>query len=340
MQTNKNIALAVENGLLLEAVFDAISQLLTSEERKRIHLVNDAPQDLELPDSFDPDWHTPKLSEFDFTSAAVLILADKQAYWQEGVEKALASGCHVIDLTREWITDPRSLVLDTGALNEIQLPSSSGALIVLPSFNVLQLLAVLRPIEAVMPIESVQVAMLQPVAHYGQEGVETLARETAQILNARGQSNDLFPTQMSFNVLPASGELNTLGMTKAEADVEHWLPQLLFKPQLMVESQDIQTAVFFGCCHALTVRVDDYCDQARLTEVLGASTQLKLYESPWYEPNAVQAGEANGGISVGRMRMSRRRDDTFQLWTVGDSVVKTSTFEAIRLVQILINFVF
>jgi aspartate-semialdehyde dehydrogenase len=127
------------------------------------------------------------------------------------------------------------------------------ALITSPCAGAVALAVALAPLKGLLDIERVQVNSLA-VSAQGREAVSELARQTAELLNARPLEPRFFDRQVAFNLLPQVGAPDEQGHTAVERRLVSELRVLLGLPQLKISVSCIQVPVFFGDSFSVAVQ--------------------------------------------------------------------------------------
>ncbi|HCU88478.1 MAG TPA: aspartate-semialdehyde dehydrogenase, partial [Gammaproteobacteria bacterium] len=80
--------------------------------------------------------------------------------------------------------------------------------------STIQMLLALKPIDDAVGVDRVNVATYQAVSGTGKRAMEELAKQTADLLNARPIATDVYPKQIAFNCLPQIDAFQENGYTK------------------------------------------------------------------------------------------------------------------------------
>ena len=274
-----------------------------------------------------------EVDSFDFTQVKLVFFAASPAVSRSFAPKAQAAGCAVIDLS--------------GALDGAQavVPEANGervadlalpALITSPSSGAVALAVALAPLKALLDIERVQVNACLAVSSQGREAVSELARQTAELLNARPLEPRFFDRQVAFNVLPQVGAPDDQGHTAVERRLVTELRQLLGMPQLKISVTCIQVPVFFGDSFSVAVQSRRPVDLGAVNAALEAADGLELVEPGDY-PTPVGDAVGQDVVYVGRVRRGVDEDEQLNLWLTTDNVRKGAALNAVQVAQLLIK---
>lgn len=275
---------------------------------------------------------------FDYSQVDLAFFCGGPGYSEAHAPQAAAAGCSVIDCSGRFAGQP-DVPLVLAEFNAEALSGlGRGALIALPTPAVAQLLAVLGPIREEAGLAAVSVSTYHAVSADGRAGVEELATQTAQLLNARPAKGRVYPKQIAFNCLPQVGELDEHGDSREERLLVEQSRRLLDLPQLPISATAVQVPVFFG--HGLAVHLQterDFQLQA-VRERLAAAPGLKLLGSgaaDW--PTAVTDAANHDHVFVGRLREDRAQVRGLNFWVVADNVRKGTALNSIQIAEQLVR---
>ena len=143
-----------------------------------------------------------EVERFDFTQVQLAFFAAGPEVSRRLADKALAAQCSVIDLSGGLEQAPVVVPEVNGArLAQVARP----ALVASPSTATISLAVALAPLRALLDIERIQLTACLAVSAQGREAVTELARQTAELLNARPLEPRFFDRQMAFNLLAQVG---------------------------------------------------------------------------------------------------------------------------------------
>lgn len=180
-------------------------------------------------------------------------------------------------------------------------------------------------------IQAVDLAIAQPVSVWGRPGVETLAAETARLLNGQQPESSPFGQQMAFNVL--SRQVNSV------AALEHALATLLNSTgsSVAVSASEMVAPVFYGHTAMLRVSCHDRVDVSLLKQQLADSDKFRLFplgDTVEASPVNLQGSDT---IDISALSSDRQNETAFRCTVVGDNLRNGSVINIIELLKILIK---
>ncbi|TLX65263.1 aspartate-semialdehyde dehydrogenase [Stutzerimonas nosocomialis] len=274
-------------------------------------------------------------AQFDFGQVGLVFFAGDAAQLDRYVEPARLAGCAVIDVTsgKSATALPRIVPeLNARRLASLDKPVCVGS----PAPEATALAVVLAPLLDLLSFERITVTACVPVSSRGRRGVNELARQTAELLNARPLEPRLFGQQVAFNLLGADDTPEADGHTLLEKRLANELKQLLDMPLLPIAVSCILAPVFFGSSLSVSLRSTDEIDLDAVARALGQAPGLEL-ASDDEQPSVVGDAIGQDVVHVGRVRHGLDDRREVNLWIVSDNVRKGAALNAVQTGELLIK---
>ncbi|MFJ4343983.1 aspartate-semialdehyde dehydrogenase [Pseudomonas sp. NPDC089401] len=274
-----------------------------------------------------------EVDSFDFAQVKLAFFAASPAVSRSFASKAEQAGCSIIDLSG-GLDDALPVVPEANAdsLAGIKLPARLAS----PSSAAVAVAVALAPLQGLLDIERVQVMAALAVSAQGREAVNELARQTAELLNARPLEPRFFDRQVAFNLLAQVGAADEQGHTAVERRLVRELPVLLGQPELKISVSCVQVPVFFGDSFSVAVQSRRPVDLAQVNQRLNQAESIDLVENDDY-PTPVGDAVGQDVVYVGRVRHGIDEDQQLNLWLTTDNVRKGAALNAVQLAQLLIK---
>lgn len=132
--------------------------------------------------------------------------------------------------------------------------------------SVFLILKIITAVKRSASVDALQAAVLQPASSKGKAGVDELAKQTVDLLNARSLEPVLFKTQQAFNVIAQTD------------DYEQQLLAIVGDETSAVQIQTIDVPVFHGMTIVLTMQCDAMLSKALLLNDLQSITGIQLIQ--------------------------------------------------------------
>jgi aspartate-semialdehyde dehydrogenase len=276
------------------------------------------------------------VAKFDFSQAQIAFFCASDLVSREYAPKAAAANCIVIDRTNEFrLEDDVPLVVPEVNAAAIANYRDSG-IIAMPSCMAIQLAMVLKPLHDVAGVERVNVVTFQAVSGAGQSGVEELAKQTANLLNAQPVKPKLFSKQIAFNVIPQIGNFETNGYTAEEMKIVTEVRKLFGGDIQAINPTTVRVPVFFGHSAAVHIETKTKLTAEAARTLLQRAPGLKVGEQNG-DPTPISDAVGKDKVCVGRIREDLSHSKGLDLWITVDNVRKGAALNGIQIAEILLK---
>ncbi|WP_110972195.1 aspartate-semialdehyde dehydrogenase [Pseudomonas huaxiensis] len=278
---------------------------------------------------------TRDVDDFDFSKVRLAFFAAGPAVTLSFAPRAQAAGCAVIDLTGALPADQAPAIVPEAnpqVLDNLKAPLQLHS----PSSAAVALAVVLAPLKNLISLERVHVTACQAISAQGREAVSELARQTAELLNARPLEPRFFDRQVAFNLLPQVGASDEQGHGLLERRLVRELRELLDLPLLSISVTCIQVPVFFGDSYTVTLNTREAVDLPAVNRALEAAESIELVEAGDY-PTPVGDAVGQDVVYVGRVRSGIDEAQQLNLWLTTDNVRKGAGLNAVQVAELLIK---
>ncbi len=275
------------------------------------------------------------VAQFDFNQAGLVFFTGDAGQLDRYVDAARGAGCAVIDVTSGKSTTTLPCIvpeLNAERLASLGKPACVGS----PAPETTALAVVLAAVLDLLNLERISVTACVPVSSRGRRGVNELARQTAELLNARPLEPKLFGQQVAFNLLGADDMPEADGHTLLEKRLANELKQLLDKPLLPIAVSCILAPVFYGSSLSVSLRSTNEIDLEAVSRALGQAPGLEL-ASAGELPSVVGDAIGQDVVHVGRVRHGLDDRREVNLWIVSDNVRKGAALNAVQTGELLIK---
>ncbi|MGH8438383.1 MAG: aspartate-semialdehyde dehydrogenase [Pseudomonas sp.] len=275
-----------------------------------------------------------EVDSFDFSKVKLAFFAAGPAVTRSFAPRAQAAGCAVIDLSGGLPAPAVVPEANAARLEDLPKPLQVSS----PSAAAVALAVALTPLKGLLDIERVNVTACLAVSAQGREAVNELARQTAELLNARPLEPRFFDRQMAFNLLAQVGANDADGHGTLERRLVSELREVLDLPALKISVSCIQVPVFFGDSYSVSLQSREPIDLAAVNAALEAADSIELVEEGDY-PTPVGDAVGQDVVYVGRVRGGIDEAEQLNLWLTTDNVRKGAALNAVQLAQLLIKHV-
>ncbi|MGM0524979.1 MAG: aspartate-semialdehyde dehydrogenase [Pseudomonadota bacterium] len=275
--------------------------------------------------------------EFDWSGADIGFFSAGGSISREFAPKAAEAGCVVIDNTSEYRYEA-DIPLVVPEVNAYALADFRNRNIIAnPNCSTIQMLVALKPIHDAVGIERINVATYQSVSGAGKESMEELAKQTAELLNAKEPTIANFSRQIAFNCIPQIDVFMENDYTKEEMKMV-WETQKIFNdPTLRVNPTSVRVPVFFGHAEAIHIETRQPITAEYAQQLLKDAPGVTLFETREEFPTQVSTAAGHDEVFVGRVREDISHPNGLNLWVVADNIRKGAATNSIQIAEHLIR---
>ncbi|MGD8162028.1 aspartate-semialdehyde dehydrogenase [Pantoea sp. FN0307] len=332
MSDGWNIALlgatgAVGNALLellAERQFPVGEMYLLASERSAGESVRFAGHSLRVQDA----------SEFDWSQAQLAFFVAGRDASARYAEEAASAGCLVIDSSDLFALEPDVPLVVPDVNPQVLADYRNRNIISVADSLTSQLLSAIKPLTDQAGLGRLQVTNLLSVSAHGKAAVDSLAGESARLLNGLPAEEHHFGRQLAFNLLPQLPD-NT-GSVESERRLVEQVRKVLQDEGLPIAVSSVQAPVFYGngqIVHLESLRPLS-AEEAR--DELSRIDAIVLSDENNY-PTQVTDASDNANLNVGCLRNDYGIPELLQFWSVADNVRFGGALMAIKTAEKLVQ---
>lgn len=275
--------------------------------------------------------------EFDWSEADIGFFSAGGDISRDLAPKAADAGCVVIDNTSEFRYQA-DIPLVVPEVNAYALADFRNRNIIAnPNCSTIQMLVALKPIHDAVGIERINVATYQSVSGSGKEAMEELAKQTAQLLNAKEPTMANFSRQIAFNCIPQIDVFTENDYSKEEMKMV-WETQKIFNDQtIRVNPTAVRVPVFFGHAEAVHIEARQPITAEHALQLLRDADGVTLCETHEEFPTQVSDAAGSDQVFVGRVREDISHPHGLNLWVVADNIRKGAATNSVQIAEHLIR---
>jgi aspartate-semialdehyde dehydrogenase len=285
----------------------------------------------------DDDVKVQDLAKFDFKGVDIVLSSPGAKVSSEFSPNAAKAGAVVIDNTSHFRMDPDvPLVVPEVNPHDIAWHTKKG-IIANPNCSTIQMVVALKPLHDRVKIKRVVVSTYQSVSGGGKAAMDELFNQTRHFYMNDAPNAEIFPKQISFNVIPQIADFMEDGTTKEEWKMVVETGKIL-DPAIKVCANCVRVPVFIG--HSEMVNVEFEASMS-VKEAMQAWTKapgvsvIDLDSDLGYVTPAEIAGEDD--VFVSRVREDKTVPHGLNFWCVSDNLRKGAALNAVQIAEVLIN---
>ncbi|CCG87865.1 aspartate-semialdehyde dehydrogenase [Erwinia piriflorinigrans] len=274
------------------------------------------------------------VAEFDWSQAQLAFFVAGRDASALYAEEAANAGCLVIDSSDLFALEPDVPLVVPDVNPQVLADYRNRNIVSVAAALTSQLLCAIKPLVEQAGLGRLQVTNLLAASSHGKVAVDSLAGESARLLNGLPAEEGYFGRQLAFNLLPllADGE----GSVAQERQLVEQVRKVLQDEGLPIAVSSVQAPVFYG--NGQIVHIENLrplsAEEAR--EALAQGEGINLTEEDNFP---TQVGDASGSdhLSIGCVRNDYGIPELLQFWSVADNVRFGGALMAVKTAEKLVQ---
>ena len=253
---------------------------------------------------------------------------------KEFAPHAMDSGAVVIDNSSAFRMDEK-VPLVVPEINPKQAFEHQG-LIANPNCSTIQMVVALNPIHRAANIQRVVVSTYQAVSGAGASAMEELKQQLRAWANDEPMKQEVFPTQIAFNLFPHIDVFQDNGYTKEEMKMVHETRKIMNAPNMQISATCVRVPVLRAHSEAVWVETEKPLSESEARELFEKEPGIVVqderesggYPTPWHITETQET-------YVGRIRKDISHPNGLTFWVVADQLYKGAALNAIQIAEVL-----
>ena len=253
---------------------------------------------------------------------------------KEFAPHAVDSGAVVIDNSSAFRMDEK-VPLVVPEINPKQAFEHQG-LIANPNCSTIQMVVALNPIHRAAKIQRVVVSTYQAVSGAGASAMEELKQQLRAWANDEPMKQEVFPTQIAFNLFPHIDVFQDNGYTKEEMKMVHETRKIMNAPNMQISATCVRVPVLRAHSEAIWVETEKPLSESEARELFEKEPGIVVqderesggYPTPWHITETQET-------YVGRIRKDISHPNGLNFWVVADQLFKGAALNAIQIAEVL-----
>ena len=253
---------------------------------------------------------------------------------KEFAPHAVDSGAVVIDNSSAFRMDEK-VPLVVPEINPKQAFEHQG-LIANPNCSTIQMVVALNPIHRAANIQRVVVSTYQAVSGAGASAMEELKQQLRAWANDEPMKQEVFPTQIAFNLIPHIDVFQDNGYTKEEMKMVHETRKIMNAPNMQISATCVRVPVLRAHSEAVWVETEKPLSESEARELFEKEPGIVVqderesggYPTPWHITETQET-------YVGRIRKDISHPNGLTFWVVADQLYKGAALNAIQIAEVL-----
>ena len=279
------------------------------------------------------------LDGFDFSGVDIVLSSPGAKVSAEHSPRAAAAGAVVIDNTSHFRMDPDVPLIVPEVNPKAIIGYKKKGIIANPNCSTIQMVVALKPLHKAFGIKRVIVSTYQSTSGAGKDAMDELFNQTKGIYvnQATAESQEIFPKQIAFNVIPQIDVFMDDGATKEEWKMMAETKKIL-DPKIKVHANCARVPTFIGHAEYVNIETEKPIDDKEARKILqkaaGVSVVDHRIKEGYVTPAEVPGEDA---VYVSRIRSDATIDNGLSFWCVSDNLRKGAALNAVQIAELLVR---
>ena len=277
------------------------------------------------------------VESFDWSLVQIGLFSAGGAVSEEWAPIAADHGVVVIDNTSHFRYDSDIPLVVPEVNPEAIAGYTNRNIIANPNCSTIQMLVALKPIYDEVGIARINVSTYQAVSGSGKGGIDELAGQTANLLNARPVEAKVYPKQIAFNVIPQIDVFTDNGYTKEEMKMVWETQKILGDDSVMVNPTAVRVPVLYGHSESIHLETRTPISAEEVRALMRHAPGVTLIEDEEDYPTPITDAAGHDEVFVGRVREDISHASGINMWVVGDNIRKGAATNSVQIAEVLIR---
>ncbi len=282
----------------------------------------------------DDDIKVQDLAKFDFKGIDIVLSSPGAKVSEEFSPIAAKAGAVVIDNTSHFRMDPDvPLVVPEVNPQDIEWHTKKG-IIANPNCSTIQMVVALKPLHDLVKIKRVVVSTYQSVSGGGKPAMDELFQQTRHFYMNDSANPEIFPKQISFNVIPQIDKFMDDNSTKEEWKMVVETNKIL-DPNIKVCANCVRVPVFIGHSEMINVEFEGAITPKEAMKAWNKAPGISVIDLDTdlgYVTPAEIAGEDD--VFISRVRKDSSVENGLNFWCVSDNLRKGAALNAVQIAEV------
>ncbi|MFH1706426.1 MAG: aspartate-semialdehyde dehydrogenase [Planctomycetota bacterium] len=206
-----------------------------------------------------------------------------------------------------------------------------------PNCSTIIMAVPMYPLYQAFGVARMHISTYQAASGAGAKAMEELKEESAAILAGKPYIRTVIPFQYAFNLFPHNSAFGSDGYCEEETKMLKETRKIYGDPTLRINAACVRVPVLRAHSEAVNVQFKKPATVEGIYALLRKAPGVTVLEDPsknrWPMPI-----DASGkyDIMVGRVRKDQSQDNTFDLWMVGDQLLKGAALNAVQIAELFV----
>ena len=206
-----------------------------------------------------------------------------------------------------------------------------------PNCSTIISMVAIHALKDISPIEAVTASTYQAVSGAGAAGLAELEAQARAYAEGGHLSNEAFPYQILFNLIPQIGSPCENGYTTEEMKMQNEGRKIMHLPEMKVTCTCVRVPVLRSHSISLSVRTKEKISVEAAREAIAKAKGCKLVDDLAGKQYPMPLDTSDQDlVYVGRIRDDLVDERALALWCAGDQIRKGAATNAVQIAELLL----
>ena len=206
-----------------------------------------------------------------------------------------------------------------------------------PNCSTIISMVAIHALKDISPIEAITASTYQAVSGAGAAGLAELEAQARAYAEGRPLSNEAFPYQILFNLIPQIGSPCENGYTTEEMKMQNEGRKIMHLPEMKVTCTCVRVPVLRSHSISLSVRTKEKISVEAAREAIAKAKGCKLVDDLAGKQYPMPLDTSDQDlVYVGRIRDDLVDERALALWCAGDQIRKGAATNAVQIAELLL----
>lgn len=277
-----------------------------------------------------------ELTQDSFKDVDIALFSAGGGISKEFAPVAARAGCVVVDNSSAFRQDD-NVPLVIPEINAADVKWHKN-IIANPNCTTAITLMALYPLHHAFGVKRIFASSYQAVSGTGAKAIAELEQQVHQIVKGQPVTNEVYPHQIAFNVLPHVDSFLPTGYTKEEMKMENEGRKIMHHPNFRASVTCVRVPVYRSHSVAVSAEFDRPVTVEAARAVLKQAPGLDVIDEPENKkyPMPLFTSEKYN-CEVGRIRKDCALDNGLCFWVSGDQLLKGAALNAVQIAEELVK---
>jgi aspartate-semialdehyde dehydrogenase len=187
-------------------------------------------------------------------------------------------------------------------------------------------------------VKRLHIATYQAASGAGAQAMDELIGETKAYIEGKSFERTVIPHRYAFNLFPHNSPVDDTTYCQEETKMIRETHKMFHDDSIRINAVCVRVPVLRTHSEAVNIELKQNAEVSDLYNILKSAPGLEIIEerekNRWAMPVDMSGKEP---VAVSRIRKDVSQDNTFDMWVVGDQLLKGAALNAVQIAEYLVK---